>query len=198
MIKFSLTALLMLTLTACATMPTPESAYNQKMSWPHRAATLKKINRWKMEGAVAVHLPQNALSAYLNWQQDNQHYTLHLFGPLGIGAVNITGQPGSFILRNSKGQTFKANSPEQLIQNEMGWTLPLSDLYYWIRGLPDPKMQALKQFDAFHHLIKLNQSGWDIRYLQYAGIHNVDLPSKITLSNKQISLRIIINRWDLL
>lgn len=197
-LKLFLVALLISTLAACATMPASQKAYNQKMPWKARSNQLTKIKKWTVKGAVAIKLPNQAESAYLNWQQHNKNYTLHLFGPLGMGAVNITGKPGNFILKNAEGQTFKAKSPESLIQQEMGWTLPVSNLYYWVRGLPAPGVKANKQFDTYNHLIKLNQAGWQINYLQYTGINGVDLPSKLTLKNPTLLLKIVINRWQII
>lgn len=194
-LKFIFTLILSALLTACATLPSRELPYNQRLAWQQRQTQLNKIKNWKLQGAIAVRMPKEALSAYMNWQQKNQYYTIHLFGPLGIGAVNITGRPGNFVLQNAQNQTFKSNSPEQLIQQELGWTLPVSNLYYWIRGLPSPTTTSTKQFDRYHHITTLNQSGWQIQYLKYTGVKGIDLPSKIFMSNPTLSLRIIINQW---
>mgnify|MGYP001608112043 CR=1 FL=1 len=194
-LKIIFLSILVAMLAACATMPASQSAYNQKMSWQARSNQLKKIKQWTIQGAVAIQRSNQAESAYLTWQQHNNNYTLHLFGPLGMGAVNITGQPGQFTLKNAQGQILQAKSPESLIQQEMGWTLPVSNLYYWVRGLPVPNLKATKQFDEYHHLIKLNQEGWQINYLQYTGIKGIDLPSKLTLKNPKLSLRLVINQW---
>ncbi len=194
-LKIIFTLILSSLLAACVTMPAREIAYNKNLTWSQRQTQLSKIKNWTLQGAVAIRLPKKALSANLNWKQQNQHYTLHLFGPLGIGAVNVTGKPGSFVLKNAQNQTFKAKSPEQLIQQELGWTLPVSSLYFWIRGLPSPKTKSTKQFDRYHHITKLNQNGWQINYLKYTGIHGIDLPSKIFMLNPNLSLKIVISRW---
>lgn len=195
--KRYITLLTLLLLTACATLPSSKTAYNQNIPWPTRVKQLTKIKTWQLSGKVAVQLPQQSMSAYLNWQQQNKLYHLNLFGPLGIGAVNITGKPGQFILKNSEGETLTARSPEKLIEQGLGWRLPVSDLYFWIRGLPDPKLNSQKQFDRYHHLTTLKQNGWTIKYLRYTGTHGVDLPSQMLLSRPQLSLQLIIAHWNI-
>lgn len=189
---------LVVCLNACTTMPCYQQAYNKPINWQARQWQLQKIQYWQLRGAIAIKTPQKSLSAYLNWQQFSQHhYQLTLFGPLGIGTIIMHGSQKQFTLQMAKEKIYKARNPEILIQQQLGWNLPVTNLYYWIRGLPAPHLKAKKQLDAYNHLTKLTQQGWHISYLKYAGIHGVDLPTKIYLSTANINLRIIISHWEL-
>ncbi len=185
-------------LTGCATLPEQPGAQNRPMSWQDRAATLAKIQAWDIKAVMAVqtHAGTEGGSANLQWQQRYQNFTLLLFGPLGAGSMKIAGRPGYVLLETADGQTFSASSTEILLAQQTGWQLPVSDLYYWIRGLPVPGVPANKQFDAYHHLVKLNQQGWTIDFLRYSVVHQVDVPTKISLENWRIKVKMVIRQWD--
>ncbi len=100
-------------------------------------------------------------------------------------------------LQSANGHDNAATSAEALMQTELGWSLPLSNLYFWVRGLPAPNSAATKAYDTYNHLTKLTQQNWAIDYLRYTGVNNVDLPSKIYLNNDDIHVRIIISKWEI-
>jgi outer membrane lipoprotein LolB len=182
-------------LAGCATTAT--NPQNQNVSWDSRVQTLSGIENWDLKALVSIRSQNDAGSASLNWQQHNQDYSLQLFGPLGTNSFKLEGAPGHVILQNPQGQIFKAKSPEQLLTQQTGWNLPVSDLYYWIRGLPVPTLPAQKRFDAYNHLSELTQQDWKIQYLRYTATTHGDLPNKIFITSPQLNVKIIINEWNI-
>jgi len=185
-------------LTACTSMiPSNQPPLNQPMSWPARQTELSQIKSWTIKGAIAIQTEKQAETAYINWSQNEQNYQMHIFGPLGIASVTIDGKPGKIIMALPNQAPVEAKTPENLLPKELGWTLPVSNLFFWIRGLPISSKPAIKKFDAYHHLTQLKQSGWTIQYLRYTGVKNTDLPSKIFLTYPNLSLRIIVSQWQI-
>ncbi len=187
-------------LTSCASFSTHEEApQNQSLPWDKRAKTLATIENWDLNGLIAIHsmAKNDAWSAHWQWQQHKNHYTISLVGPLGSGGLTLAGTPRIVTLKTSDGKQFTASSAETLLAQQLGWHLPVANLYYWVRGLPAPTVPAAKQFDAYHHLIELRQSGWIIQYLRYTSIQQIDVPSKIYLTNPDLNVKIIINQWHL-
>ena len=185
-------------LTSCVTTQTESLVpQNQVVAWDARAQTLTKISRWDLNGMIAIRNPQDNITASLHWQQSAKDYSLYLFGPMGTNGFKLTGTQHQVALQNPRGQVFYASSPEALLAQQTGWKLPVSNLYYWIRGLPVPGMAAHKQLDAYNHLMQLHQDGWDIEYLRYTASRHIDLPTKIFLHTKDLSVKIIISQWQL-
>lgn len=170
---------------------------NQPRSWDARAQTLANLQQWDLTGMVAIRNPKDNISASLHWQQQQQNYTLDFFGPLGSNSFKLTGNAGKVSLQNPHGQIFYAASPEILLAQQTGWRLPVSNLFYWIRGLPVPEVLALKQFDSYHHLTELQQDGWKIQFLRYTAVNQIDLPNKIFITSHDLSVKIIISQWRL-
>ena len=185
-------------LVGCAEVaPAPLVAENKNISWNDRAKNLADLHAWHIKGALGVRTPQESWTASVQWQQqDATHYTVSLFGPLGTGAAKLTGAPQSVTLESGNGQTIHAKSPEELLTKQAGWVLPVSHLYYWVRGLPVPGIPADKTFDESHRLTLLKQQGWTIQYLRYTSVHQLDVPSKIFLDNAQLNVKLVINQWQ--
>lgn len=180
-------------LCSCTSQIPLEKNANYRLSWRTRQRQLRKITNWQLRGYLIIQSPQQNLTAFLNWKQQAQNYTIYLSGPLGIGTVYIYGKPGKFILQTAKGEKFAAKTPEQLVKQQLGLKLPISSLYYWIRGIPVPRVAATGYFDDCHRLTMLNQQGWKIYYSNYAHKANIDLPSTIILRYPGINVKIILN-----
>lgn len=183
-------------LASCATMTRQQPSQNTKTSWDARVQTLSSIQNWNLKALIGVREQHEAWSANLQWKQQQQNYVIALYGPLGTNTQILTGQPGKVELASSNGKKFYASSPEGLLAQQLGWSLPVSNLYYWVRGIPVPNMPAQKQFDNANRLVQLNQQGWTIQYLRYTSLGNIDVPSKIFLDNPRLNVKIIINQWQ--
>ncbi len=192
--------LILITSLAGCMSPKPAStaAENKTITWSQRKQDLQQITRWQANGAIAIRDQQQAQSASVKWQQQSQStFAIRLFGPLGVGNTIIIGKPGNVTLTTPENKTYTATSSEALLQQQTGWQLPISNLYYWVRGLPAPGSKPQMKLDPYNHLRTLQQSGWNILYQRYTAVKGKDLPSKITMTNGPITAKLIINRWVL-
>jgi outer membrane lipoprotein LolB len=199
LLKYFLSALFCtstVVLTSCATQTAPQAPVNQVVGWDARNQQLSAITNWNITGMLAIRNPKDNISASLHWQQTGKNYTLNLFGPMGTNAYKLTGNAHQISLQNPRGQMFYASTPEQLLAQQTGWNLPVSHLYYWIRGLPVPGMPAQKRMDVYHHITQLEQDGWQVQYLRYTARNHIDLPTKIFIRAKDLSVKLIISDWQ--
>jgi len=197
LIKLLFIAAASLFIASCATSPVQPAPQNQSTAWGERVQALSKIQTWDLKGLIAIRTSRDAWTADWHWQQTHDNYSISLFGPLGSHAITLSGAPHQVMLQTSDGKKFTASNPESLLAEQLGWEIPISNLYYWVRGLPVPNMAAEKQFDSYHHLSFLTQQGWTIRYLRYTSVNQIDVPSKIFLENPALNVKIIINQWQL-
>ena len=184
-------------ITACATLPQANQAHNAALSWKQRQTALTALTAWTIQGALAIGTAHTSESASLYLRQHQHHYQIDLFGPLGIGRNSLQGKPGEVTLTTSQGQQLHASSPEQLLHDTLGWSLPVSNLYYWLRGLPAPGITRHIRFDAYHHIHQLKQQGWSITYQRYAAVQQHDLPTEILLRYEGLRIKIVISQWQL-
>ncbi len=191
------TLCLFMLLTGCAAFrPAPPPA-NKSMSVDDRHSELSSIHSWDIKGSISVQHQNKTDIASWSWAQRGDHYAMNIHGPLSLGSTKIVGNSESVTLWKSNGQHFAARSPEALLQQQLGWSIPISDLYYWIRGLPAPDAPANTRYDRYNHLVYLEQEGWTVQYIEYTREGDVDLPKKIWLSNPRLNVRLAISQWKI-
>ena len=181
-------------LTGCSHY-SPRKGDFRTIPWPVRQKQLHQLQCWQMKGAVAIHRANDASSASLIWRQSVGNYQIDLIGPLGFSHIVIHGTPKQVMLTERSGQRTSASNPEKLMDKTLGWHLPITNLYYWIRSMPAPG-KSRKQFDQYGHLVQLSQQGWQIQFDNYINRSGVDLATQLTLSHTDIISKIKIKSID--
>jgi outer membrane lipoprotein LolB len=154
----------------------------------------KNLLSWDMQGAIAVKTNQKGWNASFNWSQRQANYHLTIFGPLGSNRISLTGNNEHAILTTAE-RTYEATNAEVLLEQRLGWYIPVNSIYYWVRGLPAPGAISHKVRNAEGQLIAIDQQGWHIEYQSYDKINGLNLPTLIELRNSKVFIRIAIHQW---
>ncbi len=180
--------------TGCATVREPRPFDAQL--WQTRQLRLEALNSWELRGRIAVKTDEEGFSASLAWQQLEDDYDIKISAPLALRSFELQGNTVGVELRSAEAPPRYANSPESLLDDAFGWSVPVSDLLYWIRGLPGPGTPVDDlQLDSDGRLSALWQSGWEIKIERYARVGRYQLPSKLSLQRSLIRVRLIIQKW---
>lgn len=169
----------------------------QTIPWSARQKQLESISQWTIQGTALIKSQSTSAHFSLYWEQKENNYHLEFFSPLGIKGVRIDGQPHSIVLQITGEPPIAAPNPEQLLQKKLGWTVPVSNLKYWIRAIPSPWYTSKQALDPYNHLILLEQKGWKIQYSDYHCAGSVDLPHQLRLTQGSLSLKIKITSWQI-
>lgn len=184
-----------LVLSACQTL-TSNTTTDTIGSFEAREKQLATLHTWKVKGALGIQRAQEGWSARFNWTQQANAYQLQFFGPLGAGTFRIEGQPGKVTLREGKDKTITAANPETLLIRASGWPMPISNLLYWVRGLPAPGPRGPYQLDSQNHLRRLTQEGWTVYFERYETLGAFTLPNKLVLEHSTTKIRILLKQWE--
>ena len=184
-----------LAVAACATRPPADGAGDQR--YLERATALAEVQHWGLRGRLAVNDGEDGGSGTLNWQHAPESTRMDFHGALGRGAWRLSIVPGDAELVLADGRRFHADSVEVLVQRELGWRIPVSDLSWWVRGLAAPGAVESRQLDAKGNLIGLTQQGWNIEYGRYRVTNGVSLPSKMTARRADRSVKLAVREWSL-
>ncbi|CAB3798890.1 Outer-membrane lipoprotein LolB [Paraburkholderia ultramafica] len=123
-------------------------------------------------------------NAYGNfsWQETGDTVTLQLRNPLGQTLAIVTSSPASATLELPNRQPLTADNVSTLMQNALGFALPVEGLRYWLQPSPAPTSRAKTEKDPEQpsRLKQITQDGWTIDYLAYAdapatGVKRVNL-----------------------
>jgi len=188
----TLIGLMLLFLQACTSAPPPIATG----TWTQREAALRALDHWQLQGRVNARYHDEAHTPRIRWRQTQQHYTIQLWGTLNAGATLIEGEPGQVSLEQG-GETRTASRPEDLILQQLGYELPVSQLEYWIRGLPSPDEAHRMQLGEFDQITSLEQAGWTLEYTDYRLFGDHTLPRRIDMrrNDEPISLIFIGLNW---
>ena len=135
--------------------------------------------RWQLSGKIGVRGPQLAESAYLNWRQCGDVYDMRISGPLGQAVARIEGRAEHLRVQFEGRDAVETDDPETLMQQQLGWSIPLFALRYWVRGEAAPGSSAERSGPAARPDV-LRQLGWEVNYLDYYENKNVGHEAKNT------------------
>ncbi|GHB11060.1 lipoprotein insertase outer membrane protein LolB [Salinicola rhizosphaerae] len=182
-------------LVGCASQaPSPEVP-RQPDDWQRQQSDLAAFDDWKLAGKVGLRTPDDSTSANLDWTQTPSHYRMLISGPFGTGRSVLEGRQGAVTLTTGDG-TFKADSPEALMQQQLGWSLPISALDYWVRGLPAPGAAHRVIADTLGFPAQLEQAGWKIDYRDWTYAGDLWLPSRLIMTYDDIRATLVVNAWE--
>lgn len=184
-------------LSGCTTLSVPKkTTHFTYQPWTERKKQLEQIENWHLNGAFSVQQAKSNTIANYYWQQHGQRYDIQIHSALDLYSLQIQGKPHQVILKESQQKTVRAASAEALMQRRLGWSLPIADLTYWIRGLPAPAPQQSKH-DRYGHLTQLIQQGWNVHFLRYANVNGYDLPQILQLKGHHLIVKIVVKNWKL-
>jgi len=182
--------LFVLALTGCATQPV--------VIQPQAASVLPPGEYWKMTGRFGASHDEESWSGGIEWRQQGEGYFIQLSGPLGQGAVQLSGDDRSAQLKLAEDKVLNDGSAELLLWQHTGWRVPFAGMRYWMQGKVAPLAPIDQQeFDQDGRLVRLNQSGWRVDFRRYVAVNDQALPSKMLLQHDGISVRLVVDQWEL-
>lgn len=154
-----------------------------------------KLSSWDLSGAMAARYQKKSTTASLSWlQQGAGNYQIRLSGPIGSGTILLK-KSGQQVSLQDGAKRYTSSNAESLLAKHTGLRIPVSALFYWVQGLPAPGSALSSKYDGNHHLLLLKQAGYTIEYTQYTQVQGRDLPTRIQLQGKDISMKVVIKRW---
>lgn len=193
--KKILLIIIILFLSGCGTLYGPPPPGTHYLTKQERRQQLMAINSWDMYAALGVRFANKNTMAHFYWLQAGNDFTINIFTPLNIGGVKITGNKKQVILWRSATDKITAKTPGQLMHQELGWSLPLFNMKYWVLGLAAPHIPYHAKYDSYNHLNYLQQQGWKIEYADFRSINGIDLPRKIWLENPRLQVKLVVEKW---
>lgn len=175
-------------LGGCALLP-PAPAPAVRPAQPESAA-------FALNGRISVKHQGTRNSAGLRWTHTAQSDEILLFAPLGQTAARVYRDAQHATLDDGE-KHYQAGDAETLMQQVLGWYLPLGGLHHWVLGLAETGSPAQIERDGSGRIAVLRQNGWEIRYLRYAGAKLDSLPERLQLSRDGLQMQLLIDEWEL-
>ena len=197
--KSFLLILVVLVLYGCAT-PDRRPELGSKLPSElaiERKASYESINEWKIRGRIGVQRGDDGFSAGFKWLQEGDTFDIKLFDPLGRQVAWLRGDDRNVSLDTAKGDKIKAQDPEKMLLQHLGWTLPIRSLLYWVKGLPDPtSIVWQEEYDEQGRIRLIRQADWNVQFVKYLNKDNKSFPKLTRLEHQDFKLKLLVQDWQ--
>jgi outer membrane lipoprotein LolB len=154
-----------------------------------------------LRGKMGVVQASESFSARFLWRQNGAAYALDLWGPLGQGRVQLTGNRRRLELRDGEGAVISRGTPEAVMVEHLGFSLPLAVLEQWVRGRPAAEIPlADAVYDDSGRLTAFSQLDWHVQLERYRPVGpppGQALPHRVTASRDDYRVRLAISEWQI-
>ena len=180
MARVVLAFLLTLVLGSCTT----QKVLNQNISG-NTNLTLGSLSSWQLRGKIGIRSDQGSANLSFVWVQSPDHYELSLTGMLGVRVAQLSGNANEVVLTLPDGHEVRGRRIDRLLEDQLGYQLPVSLLQYWVRGVPDPGLEFELTDDGF------DQRGWRVEF----GRFGARGPRKILVQKADVRLKLVALEW---
>lgn len=146
---------------------------------------LASLSTWQLRGKMGIRSDAGNANLSFVWNESPGRYDISLKGTLGVAIATVTGTGNQVVLNLPDGSIYRSNRVENLIEDHVGFRLPVSLLRYWVRGLPDPGYEVHPREQGFL------QQGWQVEFQQFSTAG----PRKILIEQDDIRLKLAALEW---
>lgn len=187
----------LLLLAGCRSLPpTAVIGPGADAPWPEQRAALEKLDRYGLNGRVAVAAQGQGFSAGLRYQQQPSRSNLALDGPLGIGGLRIEVEGEDISIATSRGEKLDGEAARGELERRLGFQLPLTELRWWLLGIPAPGESSINQDAGSGEIRDFTQNGWRVSINSRAAGLGFALPQRLTAEREGARLKLLVENWQ--
>ena len=140
--------------------------------------------------------PRNAYGNF-DWQEQGDTVTLQLVNPLGQTLAIVTSSPAAATLELPNRQPVTAENVGTLMQQTLGFALPVEGLRYWLQPSPAPTSRASTVPDPSDgaRLKEIDQDGWKVDYVAYTDTPEPAVKRvNLTRDTPPLTIKLVLDR----
>ena len=191
-----LAGVVLLALAGCRTVPpAPILGPGAEAPWPLQRTALEEVDRYSLNGRVAVAAKGEGFSGALRYQQQARRADLAIDGPLGMGGLRVIMDGDAVNISTSGGDSLDGPAARAELEQRLGFDLPLAELRWWLLGIPAPGEVSLEQDPVTGEIRAFQQNGWRVGIETRAPAMGFSLPKRLTATRDGARLKLLIEDW---
>jgi outer membrane lipoprotein LolB len=177
-------AVVLIGLSGCATQPVGETAPE---------GSLLRNGRFAVKTEQANQAPE-AIQGGFVWRDTPAQLTLDLTNPFGSILARVTVTSTGAMLERANGEILQTMTPDRLVDQALGQSLPVQGLRAWLRTQqkPQPGMRVIER-DAQGRIVSFERDGWSARLSNFDALG----PRLVSLlrseTGRKMSVRLVID-----
>ena len=120
---------------------------------------------WNLTAEVVTRHRQHGGRIKLVWRQRPDRFQLRVSAATGatLAVINVAPDDETTAM-DARGNRYRTETPRQMVEELLGFPLPVEHMKYWVLGAPSPRDAYRDARQADTRLVSFWQSGWRIRY----------------------------------
>lgn len=189
-------AMVAVLLNACTGLKTKTDEIANPDAFNARSERLSALTQWQLAGRVSLDDGEDGGSGKLKWVVNPDSSQLDFFAAMGRGAWHLEMSDDLVTMTDAQG-VHTAPDVQTLLQQQLGWPVPVEALQYWARGLYAPGPVQHSKIDSQGLLTDLQQFGWQIEFNRYDDVAEEMLPVRLEARHGQYRVKMAISSWQL-
>lgn len=185
----------LLLLAACGSAPRRGLDAGLQAAQGERERLLAERPEWRLTGKLAVSGGGQSGSGRVEWQQSDAGAVFELRAPISGRSWRLRLQPGLAELEGLDGGPRQHPDAYVLLEQALGWQLPLAELAHWVRGARAPGPARI-EFDDQGLPRLIEQAGWRIEYRSWMAAGEPRLPRTVYAERHEGQLRLVVAQWQ--
>ncbi|WP_159439085.1 lipoprotein insertase outer membrane protein LolB [Vibrio palustris] len=196
--RITLVFSLILLLAGCSSV---SKAPDYQVDWSSHESRLNQIDNYSLSGKMGYISPQKRESMNFQWRKRGENTDLRLTNFLGQTLLHLTITKDGSTIKTYDDKVFHDKDAQALVARLTGLRLPILPLQKWVLGLPnDSDDHILNQHNTLGSLITtVDNKRWLVNYTDYEPFpyqeSTIPLPKRLSLTQGQVKLRIVIAKW---
>lgn len=196
LIKLTL-ALAVIYLAGCSTTQVPQ----QEIDRQQHQLKLSQFSHWNVKGRLAFKSPDEKFSAYLNWEQQQDSYSLNLNSFIGTSLMKMQGYSG-YAQLEADDYVYTDTNASHLVTRITGWNIPVEKMALWVKGQYEQQDKVIVDEYGLAKILLpkcKDCQQWQLTYSKYKLIDEIWLPHQIVIDNTlqtENQIKIRINSWQ--
>lgn len=184
----------LLVLAACAPVRLREDAAGLATQ-AAREAQFATQSHWSLTARLAVSNGEDGGNGELAWTQDGDAFDFTVHAPVTGKTWRLHGDAHAATLDGVRDATLTGRDAGELLRQQTGWAVPMSELRYWVRALRAPSGRSQLVFDERGLPAELTQAGWKVEYRDWMEGASPALPRKVFASRGKARVRLVVEQW---
>ena len=130
---------------------------------------------------------KEAVQGSFQWEESPQQLQLDLSNPMGTVLARVVVAPNGAALQYPNGEVEYASSPDALVEQLLGYAIPVEGMRYWLRGQPAAGAVGSNQPSY------LEQDQWRVNLKRYDEQGPRLLQMYRTQAQQAISVRVVVD-----
>ena len=148
-----------------------------------------------VNGRISVDHQGERHSSGLYWTHKPDSDEVLLVNPFGQAVARVY-RDDKYATLDEGGKRYMDIDAESLMDQVLGWQLPLEDLHHWVLGRANGGSPAQIERGKDGRISVLHQDGWEVRYLAYADDTPQSMPARLQLSHEDLQVKLLIDAWN--